>query len=75
MRLPHSSVGKESTCSAGDPGSIPRKGRSVGEGIDYPLQYSGLENSMGCIVHGISKSWMQLSNFHFISYPKNTMNS
>ena len=38
--FPHSSVGKESTCDAGDPGSIPGLGRSAGEGIDYPLQYS-----------------------------------
>ena len=38
--FPHSSVGKESTCNAGDPGSIPRLGRSAGEGIGYPLQYS-----------------------------------
>ena len=38
--LPESSVGKESVCNAGDPGSIPRSGRSSGEGIGYPLQYS-----------------------------------
>ena len=38
--FPHSSVGKESTCNAGDPGSIPGLGRSTGEGNDYPLQYS-----------------------------------
>ena len=38
--IPHSSVGKESTCNAGEPGSIPRSGRSAGEGIGYPLQYS-----------------------------------
>ena len=38
--FPHSSVGKESACNAGDPGSIPGSGRSVGEGIGYPLQYS-----------------------------------
>ena len=38
--FPHSSVGKESTCNAGDPGSIPGSGRSPGEGIGYPLQYS-----------------------------------
>ena len=38
--FPHSSVGKESTCSAGDPGSIPGSGRPAGEGIGYPLQYS-----------------------------------
>ena len=47
-----SSVGKESACSAGDPSLIPGSGRSTGEGIDYPVQYSGLENSMDCIVHG-----------------------
>ena len=38
---------------------------SSGEGNSYPLQYSGLENSMDCIVHGVAKSWTQLSNFHF----------
>ena len=38
--FPNSSAGKESTCNAGDPGSIPGSGRSAGEGIDYPLQYS-----------------------------------
>ena len=40
MGFLHSSVGKESACNAGDPGSIPRLGRSTGEGIGYPLQYS-----------------------------------
>ena len=44
--VPDSSVGKESTCNAGDPGSIPGSGRSPGEGIGYQLQHSGLENSM-----------------------------
>ena len=44
--FPSSSVGKESACNAGDPSSIPGLGRSPGEGIGYPLQYSGLENSM-----------------------------
>ena len=39
-------------------------GRSPGEGIGYPLQYSGLENSMDCIVHAVAKSWTQLSDFH-----------
>ena len=43
---PDSSVGKESTCNVGDPSSIPELGRSAGEGKGYPLQYSGLENSM-----------------------------
>ena len=56
---------KESACNAGDLGSILRLGRSPGEGKGYPLQYSGLENSMNCIVHGVTKSQTQLSNFHF----------
>ena len=50
------SAGKESTCNVGDLGSTPGMGRSPGEGNDYPLQYSGLENSMDCIVHGVAKS-------------------
>ena len=50
--FPDSSVGKESTCNAGGPISIPRLGRSSGEGKAYPLQYSGLKNSKDCIVHG-----------------------
>ena len=49
-------VGKESPCNAEDPGSIPVLGRSAREGIGYPLQYSGQENSMDCIVHGVTKS-------------------
>ena len=44
--FPHSSVGKESACSAGDPGSIPGSGRSPGERNGNPLQYSSLENPM-----------------------------
>ena len=40
MGFPDSSVGKESTCNAGDPSLIPGSGKSAGEGIDYPLQYS-----------------------------------
>ena len=70
LGFPDSSVGKESTCNAGDPSSIPGSGRSAGERIGYPLQYSGLENSMDCIVHGISKSQTRLCNiqhFHQIS--------
>ena len=105
--FPDSLVGKESACNAGDPGSIPGSGRSAGEGIGYPLQYSwsslvaqlvknlpamweiwvqslcwedlleegkgcplqyaGLENSMDCIVHGVTKSQTRLSDFHFHS--------
>ena len=45
----------------GDLGSIPRLGRSPGEGNSYPLQYSGLENSMDCIVHGVAKSQTRLN--------------
>ena len=59
------SGGKGSTCNAGDLGSIPGFGRSPGEGNGYPLQYSGLENSMDCIVHGVAKSQTRLSPFHF----------
>ena len=50
------SAGKESACNVEDLGLIPRLGRSPGEGEGYPLQYSGLENSMDCIVHGAAKS-------------------
>ena len=60
------SAGKESTCNVGDLGSIPGLGRSPGEGKDYPLQYSGLENSMGCIVHRVANSQTQLSDFHLL---------
>ena len=49
----------------GDLGSIPGLGRSPEEGKGCPLQYSGLGNSMGCIVHGVLKSQRRLSNFHF----------
>ena len=59
------SAGKESSCKAGDLGSIPGLGRYPGEGKSYPLQYSGLDNSMGCIVHGVAKSRIRLSDFHF----------
>ena len=58
LGLPDSSVGKESTCHAGDPGSTPGLGRSPGEGKGYPLQYSGLENSMDYIVHEVTESDM-----------------
>ena len=61
------SAGKESPCNPGDLGLIPGLGRSPGEGKGYPLQYSSLENSIDCIVHGVSKSQTQLSDFHFTS--------
>ena len=64
LGFPDGSVDKESACNAGDPDLIPGLGRSTGEGIGYPLQYSGLENS---IVHGVAKSLTPLSNFHFLA--------
>ena len=60
--FPESSAGKESACNAGDPGLIPRSGRSPGERKGYPLQYSGLENP--CIVHGVTRvghDWVTLT--------------
>ena len=56
MGFPHSSVGKESSCNAGDLDLIPGLGRSPGEGKGYALQYSGLENSMDCIVLEVAKT-------------------
>ena len=53
--FPGNSTSKESTCNAGDLGSIPGLERSPGEGIGDPLQYSGLENSVDCIVHGVAE--------------------
>ena len=52
--FPCSSAGKESTCNGGEAGLIPGLGRSSGEGIGYPLQYSGLENSKG-----VGRSWIE----------------
>ena len=54
--FPGGLAGKQSACNMGDLGSIPGLGRSPGEKKGYPLQYSGLENSMDCIVHGVAKS-------------------
>ena len=51
----------------GIPSSIPRLGRSPGEGNGKPLQYSCLENSMNCVAHGVTDSWTWLSSFHFLS--------
>ena len=67
--FPCGSAGKESACNAGDLGSIPGLGRSSGEGKGYPLQYSGLENSMDCIVHWVTKSRTQLT-FTFFKVTK-----
>ena len=66
-RVPCGLAGEESACNMGDLGSIPGLGRFPGEGKGYPLQYSGLENSMDCIIHGVTKSWTQLNNFHIYS--------
>ena len=71
--FPCSSIGKESACNAGDPGSIPGSGRSLGEGNGNPLQYSCLENPMDrgawwATVHGVAKSRTQLSDFSLLPY-------
>ena len=65
LGFPDSSVGRESACSAGHPSSIPGSESSPGEGKGYPLQYSGLENSMVYIFHGVAKSQTRLSDLHF----------
>ena len=62
--FPWGSDGKESVCNVEDLGLIPGLDRFPGEWKVYPLQYSGLEYSMDCIVHGIAKSQTQLNNFH-----------
>ena len=59
----------------GDLGSIPGLGRYPEEGKGYPLQYSGLENSVDCIVHGVSKSQTRLSDFDFQEGYTTTKNS
>ena len=64
---PDGSVGEEPACSAADPSSIPGLGGSPREGKGYPPQYPGLEKSVDYTVHGVAKSWTQLSDFHFTS--------
>ena len=64
LGLPGGSDGEESACNVEDLGAIPGLGRPPGEGKGYPLQYSSLENSMNCIVHGVTKSRTQLRDFH-----------
>ena len=56
MGFPGVSAGKESACNVGDLSSIPELGRPPGEGNGDPLQCSGLEKSMGCVVHGVTES-------------------
>ena len=59
------SAGKEPSCNVRDLDSIPGLGSTPGEGKGYPFQDSFLENSMDCIVHGVTKSQTRLSDFHF----------
>ena len=66
MGFPGGSAGKESAYNEGDLG-LTGLGRSPGEGKSYPLQYSGLENSMDWIVRGVTKSRTQVSDVHFTS--------
>ena len=53
---------------------IPGPGRSSGEGKGYPIQYSGLENSMDCMDHGVTKNQTQLNDFHFLKIPAKLRN-
>ena len=73
LGLPSSTAGKESACNVGDLGLISGLGRSPGEGKGYPLLYSGLENSMDCIVHGVAKrhNWATFT----LLWPLDTWNS
>ena len=66
LGFPGDSVGKESSCSVGDLSLNPGLGRSPGEENGYPLLYSGLENSMDCIIHGVTKGRTRLKDFHFL---------
>ena len=68
LGLPAGSGGKESTCNAGGLGSIPGSGRSPGGGKGCPLQRSGRESSMDCVVHGVAKSPTLLSGFHLTPF-------
>ena len=65
LGFPWVSAGKESACNVGDLGSISGLGRSPGERKGYPLQYSGLENSMNCIVMGSQRVGLDWETFHF----------
>ena len=65
VRFLHGSTGKESACNVGDLSLIPGLETSPGEGNGNPLQYSGLENSIDCINHGVAKSQTELRDFYF----------
>ena len=73
LGFPGDSAGKESTCNAGDLGLIPGLGRFPGKGNGCPLQYSGLKNSIDCVVHGVTESWTGLSSFSFFFGVKHSM--
>ena len=62
MGFPCGSAGKEYACNVGDWSLILELGRSLGEGKGYPLQYSGLKNSMYCVVLRVTKSQTRLSD-------------
>ena len=70
LGFPGGSAGKKSACNVRDLGLIPELGKSPGEGKGYLLRYSGLENSIDCICHGVAKSQTQLRNFHFHNHCK-----
>ena len=66
LGFPDGSAGKESARNVGDLSSIPGLERSPGAEKDYPLKYSGLENSTDCIVHGVAESdWTERLSLHF----------
>ena len=65
LGFPYGSAGKENACNAGDLGSVPELGRSPGEGKGYPTHSSILAGRIPWIVHGVTKSQIQLSDFHF----------
>ena len=69
MGFPGGSAGRESTCNVGDLGSVSGLGRSPGEGNSSLLQYSGLENSKDCIVHGVAKSRITTEELSLSSNP------
>ena len=73
LSFPCGSAGKRSTHNVGDLGSILGLGKSPGERKWYLLQYSGLENSMDCIVHGVAKSRTQPSEFHVTGLQADTI--
>ena len=75
MGFPCGSASKEFACNMGDLGSIPGLGRSPGEGKGYPLQYSGLENFLDCVVRGVAESDMteRLSLYNVDSLAKNCL--